>query len=84
MDLLNPHNNPTRLWFKDAKNEASEDTPPHTTVSKCELWLFNLCLALGGKENEGQDQQMGGLVVVAAKTFIFQKGINYTSSILGI
>lgn len=53
MDLLNPHNIPTRL-FKVEKNETSED--PLTTVSRCELWLFDLSLAVGGKESEASGQ----------------------------
>lgn len=53
MDLLNPHNNPRRLLFKDEGNAALEE-PPHS--SKRELWFFNFCLAVGGKDSETQDQ----------------------------
>ena len=49
MDLLNPHNNPMRLLLKDEENMALEE-PPHN--SKSELWFFNFCLTVGGKESE--------------------------------
>jgi len=42
-----------RLLFKGEENVALEE-PPHNC--KRELWFFNFCLAVGGKESETQDQ----------------------------
>ena len=52
MDLLNPHNNPTRLLFKDEENEVLEESSHNC---KSELWFFHFCLAVGEKETETRD-----------------------------